>query len=199
MKKRLTTLTLATLLSTTLLLANEEVNAEDEGESFRHKEEKVYFVVKGLTTAGDTITEEEAKIEGKNGRGIGVDIGYRTGMGVNFEVDYAYTKLDVTEKGGAEEISTTGDYHSISLDLLYAYHINEPLAVFAKAGVEYEMEKIDKLDVDKSDTGLLYGVGVEYELKENITLILEYEDTTIEGPKGYTLGAGLVVGLNLLD
>ena len=199
MKKQLTGLTLAALLSSTLAFANEEISGENESENFRHKEEKVYLVVKGLASAGDTIHEEEAKVEGSNGRGIGVDVGYRTGMGVNIELDYAYTKLDITETSADEKINTTGDYHSISLDLLYAYHINEPLAVFVKGGIEYEMEKIDKLDVDKSDNGFLYGAGVEYEVKENMALIFEYEDSTIDGPKGYTLAAGLVIGLDLLD
>ena len=193
------TLTLAGLLSSSVVLANEEKVTENESENFRHKEENVYLVVKGLVSAGDTITEEDAKVKGSNGRGIGIDLGYRTGMGLNFEVDYAYTKMDITEKSTAEEINTTGDYHSVSFDVLYAYHINEPLAVFAKGGIEYEVEKIDKLDVDKSDNGFLYGAGIEYEVKENMALIFEYEDSTIDGPKGYTLAAGLVIGLDLLD
>lgn len=175
------------------------MSAEQESENFRHKEENVYVVAKALVTAGDTISEEDAKVKGSNGRGVGIDLGYRTGTGLNFEVDYAYTKLDVTETNEAEKINATGDYHSVSFDVLYAYHINEPLALFAKCGVEYEMEKIDKLDVDKSDSGFLYGAGVEYEVKENMALIFEYEDSTIDGPKGYTLAAGLVIGLDLLD
>jgi opacity protein-like surface antigen len=199
MKKRLISATLATLLAGTAAFANEEMSAEQESENFRHKEENVYVVAKALVTAGDTISEEDAKVKGSNGRGVGIDLGYRTGTGLNFEVDYAYTKLDVTETNEAEKINATGDYHSVSFDVLYAYHINEPLALFAKCGVEYEMEKIDKLDVDKSDSGFLYGAGVEYEVKENMALIFEYEDSTIDGPKGYTLAAGLVIGLDLLD
>ncbi len=199
MKKQLITMTLATLLGSSVLSAAEESNAAAEGENFRHKEENVYVVAKGLITSGHTITEENARVEGKNGRGVGIDLGYRTGTGLNFEVDYAYTKLDVTEKGDAEEVSATGDYNSFSFDALYAYHINEPLAIFGKIGVEYEMEKIDKLNVDKSSSGFTYGAGFEYEIQENLALIAEYEDSTIDGPKGYTVAAGLVFGLDLFE
>jgi outer membrane autotransporter protein len=199
MKKELLTLTLATLLSSSVVLAEEESNAAAENESFRHKEENVYVVAKGLMTAGHTIYEEDAKEEGKNGRGLGIDLGYRTGMGFNFELDYAYTKLDVTKSENGEKTSASGDYHSFSFDALYAYHINEPLALFVKGGYEYELEKIDKLDVDKSNTGFVYGAGAEYEIKENMALIFEYEDSAIDGPKGYTLAAGLVIGIDILD
>jgi len=200
MKKELCLVALTGLLCTTAAMANEELEGtNEENGTFRHKEEKVYVAIKGLVTNGDTIKDEDTTTKGTNGVGVGIDLGYRTGYGINFEVDYAYTKLDVTEKTATEETTTTGDYHSISFDALYAYHINEPLAIFAKAGVEYEIEKIDKLDVDKSDTGFLYGAGVEYEIKENMALIFEYENSTIDGPKGYTLAAGLVIGLNILD
>lgn len=198
MKKKLFSVALAGVLSSSMLMASEEVETTgEESANFRHKEENVYLVAKGLMTNGDSIKEEDATVKGSNGRGFGVDLGYRTGHGFNFELDYAYTKLDVTETQGEEKTNATGDYHSVSFDVLYAYHINEPFAVFAKAGVEYEMEKIDKLDVDKTSTGFLYGAGVEYEVKENMALIFEYEDSTIDGPKGYTLAAGLVIGLDL--
>jgi len=199
MKKALSLLALSSLLCTTAVIADEEMESTAEqtekGENFRHHEEKVYLVAKGLMTSGDTIKEEDATLKGKNGRGFGVDLGYRTGYGINLEVDYAYTKLDITE--GKEDV--TGDYHSFSFDALYAYHINEPLALFAKGGIEYEIEKINDLDVDKTNTGFIYGAGLEYEIKENMAFIFEYENSTIDGPKGYTLAAGLVVGLNLLD
>jgi opacity protein-like surface antigen len=199
MKKTLTVLTLASILSATAALANEEISETTENkETFHHKEEKVYVVAKGLMTNGNTIQEGDASVKGKNGKGFGIDLGYRTGTGVNFEIDYAYTELDVTETTPIQKTQATGKYHSISFDLLYAYHFNEPLAIFAKIGYEYEKEKINTLGVDKSDTGFLYGAGFEYEIQENIAFIFEYEDSTINGPKGYTLAAGLVIGLDVL-
>ncbi|MBA1432339.1 MAG: porin family protein [Epsilonproteobacteria bacterium] len=199
MKKQLTTVALAALLSASTVMANEEaINENEENGNLRHKEEKVYVVIKGLVSNGDTITEGDARVEGKDGKGFGIDIGYRTGYGVNIELDYAYADVDITETTPTEETKATGKYNSVSLDLLYAYHINEPLAVFVKTGIEYEQEKISALNVDKSDTGILYGAGIEYEIKENIALIAEYEDSTIDGPKGYTIAAGLVIGLNIL-
>ncbi len=199
MKKQLGALTLATLLSTSAAVANEETTDQnEENGTFRHKEEKVYVVVKGLITNGDTIQEGDASVKGKNGKGIGIDLGYRTGYGINLELDYAYADVDITETTPDEVTYATGKYNSVSLDFLYAYHINEPLAVFVKTGVEYEQEKISALGVDKSDTGVLYGAGFEYELKENVAFIAEYEDSTIDGPKGYTIAAGLVIGLDFL-
>lgn len=197
MKKKLFSVALAGVLGSSALMASEEVEtAGEESGNFRHKEENVYVVAKGLMTSGDSIKEEDTTVKGSNGLGFGFDLGYRTGYGFNFEVDYAYTKLDVTESTpGAEDEKKTGDFHSVSFDALYAYHINEPLALFAKIGAEYEMEKISKF---KTDTGFLYGAGFEYELKENVAFIFEYEDSTIKGPKGYTLAAGLVIGLDLL-
>ena len=198
MKKQLSALALVTLLSASAVMANEESTNSTENESFHHKEEKVYVVLKGLMANGDTIQEGDATVEGKNGKGFGIDIGYRTGYGINFELDYAYADVDITETTPTEETKATGKYNSVSFDLLYAYHITEPLVVFVKTGVEYEKEKISALNVDKSDTGVLYGAGFEYEIKENIAFIAEYEDSTIDGPKGYTVAAGLVIGLNLL-
>ena len=200
MQKKIRTIALAAMLCTTAAMANEEIDSSGaEGGNFRHKEEKVYIVPKVLMSSGHTISEEDARVKGENGRGVGLDLGYRTGTGLNFEVDYAYTKVDITEQKGEEKTKTTGDYNSASFDILYAYHINEPLAVFAKTGFEYEKEKIDKLNVDKSDTGFLYGAGFEYEVKENMALLVEYEDSTIDGPKGYTVAVGLVIGLDVLE
>lgn len=207
MNKTLSLLALSSLLYTTAAIANEDLglatekNQEGEkGENFRHKEEKLYVVAKGLITSGDTIKEESSTVKGTDGRGFGVDLGYRTGYGFNIEADYAYTKLDVTEiASNGDKQDASGDYHSFSLDLLYAYHLTEPLAVFAKGGAEYEIEKIDKLDVNKTNTGFTYGAGFEYELKENMAFVFEYENSTIDGPKGYTLAAGLVFDLDLLD
>jgi len=199
MNKTLSLLALSSLLYSTSVMANKEMELTTEkaekGEIFRHHEEKVYVVAKGLITSGDTLKEEDETLKGENGRGFGLDLGYRTGYGFNLEVDYAYTKLDVT--AGGEDV--TGDYHSFSFDALYAYHLSEPLAVFAKGGIEYEIEKIDDLNVDKTNTGFLYGAGIEYEIKENMALVFEYENSTVDGPKGYTLAAGLVIGLDLLD
>ena len=198
MKKQLSIMALVTLLFATTAVANEPTSDTEENLDHRHKQEKVYLVVKGLSAGGDTITEGEAKVEGKNGKGFGVDIGYRTGYGINLELDYAYADVDITETTPTEETKATGKYHSFSLDLLYAYHITKPFAVFVKTGVEYEKEKISKLNVDKSDTGVLYGAGLEYEFMEEMAFIVEYEDSTIDGPRGYSIAAGLVIGLDIL-
>lgn len=193
MNKIMLSLTLNSMLFASLTFANSH-EAHEEQE--HHSESKVYIVAKGLVSAGSSIDEEESTLEGSMGKGAGFDLGYRLGHGVNIEVDYAYANVDITEKKTIEKESLTGNFHSVSLDALYSYHINEPLAVFVKGGYEYETEKIKE---SKSESGFLYGAGLEYELKENLGLLVEYENSTIEGVKGASFAAGLVVGLNLFE
>lgn len=79
-----------------------------------------------------------------------------------------------------------------SLDIAYAYPISHKFELFVKGGYEYEVEKINDLGIDASDTGFIYAAGIEYEINEKVSFISEYEGTTINGPRGNSVFAGAI-------
>ena len=159
-----------------------------------HKEEGRYYVaVKALMTLGDTVQHGTSQLSGATGKGLGIDLGYKLGNGFAVEIDATYAKNDITERDElGDEITVNASYMTSSLDIAYAYPITHVVELFVKGGYEYEVEKINDLGIDASDTGFIYAAGVEYELDEHISLIGEYEGTTINGPRGNSIFAGAV-------
>lgn len=178
MKKTITMLTLAMSMQ---VFAAEGTHAE---ETLHHVESTYYAVVKGLQIQGDTRGEEE----GDTGYGFGIDLGYRLGDGLALEYDFSYAENTV--KSPLEEGSAT--YYTHALDFVYVYEVTEQIGLFAKAGYEYEKEKVEKLDIDADDSGLVYGVGLEYALNHDYKLMGEYEHSTIEGTHGDSVFVGLM-------
>ena len=89
-----------------------------------------------------------------------------------------------------EEAKAT--YYTHALDLVYTYELTETLGVFAKAGYEYEIEDIEEYNIDADDNGLNFGVGVEVAVNHKYKLVAEYEHSTIEGPRGDSIFAGVM-------
>ena len=177
-------LSLALLTSLTSSLCAQEEHTSKSG---------FYIATKALMTLGDKVKHGDATLDGSTGYGIGIDFGYKIGKGFAVEVDATYVENDVTEKNEhGHEITVTGSYITTSLDLVYAYPLTHELEIFIKGGYEYEIEKISDLDIDTSDTGFIYALGLEYELNEDLSLLGEYEATTIEGPRGNSIFAGVV-------
>ena len=163
-------------------------------EEHSEKESRFYIATKALVTLGDTIEEENSKLEGSTGAGIGIDLGYKIGNGFSVEVDVTYATNTVTEiLSSGEKEDFTGTYITSSLDIAYAYELTHTLEIFGKVGYEIEYEKIDTLtDSYESNTGFIYAVGVEYEVSESLALLGEFEATTIDGPRGNSIFAGIV-------
>ncbi|MDQ7041940.1 MAG: outer membrane beta-barrel protein, partial [Sulfurimonas sp.] len=129
---------------------------------------------------------------GSNGAGLGVDVGYKLGAGFSVELDVAYVQADVVEKTVSEEKTAKGTFTTSSLDVAYIHHITHELEAFVKGGYEYEFEKISDLGVDATNSGFVYAVGLEYELSHTHAIALEYEETTIKGPRGNIASLGYV-------
>jgi len=188
MKKILTLLAISSL-------ATLNIYASEVEHSEMHEEQKsdFYVAVKAIATLGDSIEEEHATLEGDVGKGIGIDLGYKLSHGFSVEVDATYVTNTVTEKplhGESEDFSAS--YITTSLDIAYKYPLTHTVGLVAKCGYEYEIEKIDDLDIDNSETGFVAAVAVEYEVSEHMALLGEYEYTTIEGPRGDSVFAGVV-------
>ncbi len=191
----------ALMLSTTLFAT--EANGEEDPsrahiKAKHHKEGNLYIVAKGLISLGDTSTEEakgtepEARLQGENGAGFGVDLGYRLGYGFATELDFAYTHTTVTKSVvGDPDVEAGADYYSYGIDLLYGYHINEEYVVFGKVGWEIEKETISDYGIGGTNNGFSYAAGLEYALSEHWALVGEYEGTLIDGPHGDTIFAGV--------
>jgi opacity protein-like surface antigen len=207
--KTLGSLAAATLLATSLVASEGHEDSHVEGvaeHAPHHKEYVAYVVVKGLMTFGDSVTHEkegghgeheEVTLDGDQGAGIGIDIGVPIAYGFNIEFDFSYAKADVTEKpkeGEGEKETGTGEFFTYALDLVYAYHVTHDFVVFGKGGWEYEVEKIDDFHIDSDDNGFVYGIGVEYSFTHQVGLVAEYENSTIEGPRGAGVFLGVIVG-----
>jgi len=184
MKKILAVLALSSLASLNVYAS--EVEHGTEKNDF-------YIAVKALTTLGDSISEEGATLEGDTGFGLGVDLGYELSHGFSVEVDVTYVENTVTEtlaNGDSEDFSAS--YITTSLDVDYKYHLTHDVGLLVKVGYEYEVETINDLDIDNSETGFVFAGAVEYEVSEHVALLGEYEVTTIDGPRGNSLFAGIV-------
>jgi len=185
MKQLLQTLAFATLI-TVGAQASEHETATKEHKDF-------YVAAKALVTLGDEVKHEESTLDGGVGKGVGVDIGYRVSHNFAVEIDMTYANSDVTEiDAQGEKEDVTGKYITSSLDVVYMYHAMHDLGLFVKGGIEYEVENIDALDIEQTEVGVIYALGGEYEISHHSALILEYEGSTIEGPRGSTVLAGMV-------
>jgi len=162
-----------------------------------HAETGFYTALKAQLTLGEKVEHsEKVDIEGHTGEGIGLEVGYKMGYGFSVEADGTYAHNTVTEvdctTGTCEKTNADGEYMSVSLDLVYTYHLTHHLGAFVKTGYEYENESISKLDVSGSDTGVIYAAGAEYAVGEHTALMAEYEGSTIESPLGSSVFAGVV-------
>lgn len=169
-----------------------ELKSSTELGQTHEKESKFYVATKGLVTLGNSIKEEDSTLDGGTGYGLGIDLGYRIRKGLAVELDGTYTQNTITEvfsNGDKEDLD--GSYATSSLDIVYEHKLIEKLAVFAKGGVEYEREKITHKD-SKITQGYSYSIGSEYEVSESMAILAEYEGTTIDGPRGNGIFAGVV-------
>lgn len=188
MKKVLAVLVLSSLVSLNVYASEEEHHMGEKTEK-----NNFYIAVKGMSTLGDSIEEGSSTLEGSTGVGIGVDVGYKLPYGFSVEIDATYAENTVTEtlsNGDSEEFDAS--YITTSLDVDYKYHLTHEIGLIVKVGYEYEIETIDGLNIDNSSTGFIFAGAVEYEVSEHVALLGEYEATTIEGPRGNSIFAGIV-------
>ncbi|MBT8348291.1 MAG: porin family protein [Sulfurovum sp.] len=176
------------------LEVNEPVLEEVEHAHGHHEESKFYLVVAGMMLLGDETQHGDALLDANNdyGYGIGIDVGYRLGNGFALEYDYTYGKNTVYEITAHEEVEATSTYHTSALDIVYTYEATENIGIFGKLGYEVEWETISELDIDEREDGMVFGAGVEYALNKEYKLLVEYEHSTIEGPHGDALLAGVM-------
>lgn len=181
------------LMLSSLMVLNGYASESEAHSVEHHNESSFYIATKAMYTLGSSIEEEASTLEGGTGSGLGIDLGYRVGNGFSVEIDATYDIDNITEKkSNGEETSVDGTYITTSLDVAYTYHATHEIGLFVKGGFEYEFEKIDALGVDKLNSGFIYAAGTEYEMSETFALIGEYEVTTIKGPRGNSIFAGMV-------
>ncbi|MDF1878317.1 outer membrane beta-barrel protein [Sulfurimonas sp. SAG-AH-194-C20] len=167
----------------------EEMHLEEHA-----SENNFYVSTKAIYSLGASVEEEAVTLKGSSGGGLGIDVGYKLGAGFSVELDVAYVEANIVEKDKItlEERTVKGSFTTSSLDVAYIHHVTHELEAFIKGGYEYEFEKINDLDVDTTNSGLVYAVGIEYELNHTSAIALEYEGTTIKGPRGSIASLGYV-------
>jgi opacity protein-like surface antigen len=152
------------------------------------EEAPFYLVAKGVYILGDNVKHEDVTLEGDSDYGFGFDLGYRLEYGFAIEYDFSYVENDVKE----DQDTLKASYVTHALDLVYSYEIIHHTKLFAKVGYEYEKEKISDLDIDDGSDGAVFGAGVEYELNHTYNILVEYEHSTIEGPRGDSINLGVM-------
>jgi len=164
----------------------EEVSHDTHGSNF-------YVIVKGLTILGDDVAHGHDTLDGDQGYGFGIDLGYRIGNGFALEYDFSYATNTVTETDEAHHThDADATYYTHAIHLVYTYHLTHTLGVFVKGGYEYETEEIEDLHIDSNADGFAYGVGLEYAVNDHYTLMAEYEGSDIEGPRGDAIFVGVM-------
>jgi len=195
MKKTLLAAALSAQLTTQLFAGGDITPVEvHTPEMTEHEtESKFYVIAKALMILGDNVNHgPDVVLDGDRDYGFGIDIGYRLGHGFALEYDFSYARNTVTEDDGHTMEEAKATYYTHALDLVYTYELTHTFGVFAKAGYEYEIEDIDEYDIDVDEHGFNYGVGVELALNHKYKLIAEYEHSTIEGPRGDSIFAGVM-------
>ena len=151
-----------------------------------------YIVTKALMTTSETIKEDSgAMLKADVGGGIGIDVGYTLPYHFAVEVDTSYSKNRVTLSENGEKEDDLASYWTYAMDVTYTLPITHHIGIIGKLGYEFEQEKIKELDIDEKDNGMVYGAGVEYHLSDHYEMLVEYEGSTIESPRGSSLYAGV--------
>jgi opacity protein-like surface antigen len=196
MKKQLLSAAIAAQLLTQLHAGGDFKEVEPaitEVEPIEAEVSNWYIVAKGMMIVGDEVTEETSILDGDRGYGFGIDLGYRISEEFAIECDYSYSENTVTEtRRGYEAEEFDVNYQTLSLDAIYTYEATEMVGIFAKAGFEYEWENIDDLNENNYGFGMVFGLGVEVEMSEAYRLVAEYEHSTIDGPRGDAIFAGVM-------
>ncbi|MCK4442393.1 MAG: porin family protein [Sulfurovaceae bacterium] len=163
-----------------------KVIKEVKKEEPKKEKDGFYTVIKGNYNTGDDVDTFSTD----SGYGVGLDIGYSFGNGLAVELGLGY------DQNQLDNIATENDvaYTSAGLSLAYTYNITKAVGVFAKVG--YGMEKTDidddaTLTYDDSDSGVIYGAGLEYKISDTYGLVAEYEGTTMDSLRGNIVGLGL--------
>ena len=194
MKKALLAAAITAQLSTQLFAGGDIAPVEVQiPEVMEHEtESKFYVIAKALMIMGDKVDHEGSILDGDRDYGFGIDLGYRLGNGFALEYDFSYARNTVTEDNGDTIEEAKAKYYTHALDLVYTYELTETVGVFAKAGYEYEIEEIKDYDIDSDDNGFNFGAGVELAINHQYKFIAEYEHSTIEGPRGDSIFAGVM-------
>jgi len=143
-----------------------------------------YAVVKGLSVMGDSA----GALDADSGFGAGLDLGYRFGNGLAAEADLSFAKSDLNNAAKNE-----ASYKTAALSLVYTFPVTEKVGLFAKAGYMQEQTKVNALNIDDSDNGLVYGGGLEYKINDTYGVVAEYEGSAIDNSlRGDAISLGLM-------
>ncbi|MDT8447975.1 MAG: hypothetical protein RRB13_13870 [bacterium] len=173
----------------------------------------LYVVGKVFTSPGQSYEHSGHRITGDTATGFGLDFGYKIGPSISAELAYSSGSGDVklgqaalvpsfrgsaaattTGETTTHEVTDAASYSSLGLLGVYSLHLGDKFAAIGKLGMVSESEDLGTVGGSSSSTGVVYVLGCEYKLFGHNELVLEYEDTTIDGPRAYTLFVGWKVG-----
>lgn len=175
--------------------------AEDRAGSREDFTSHMYIVGKVFTSPGQDYDHGGHTITGDTATGFGLDLGYK--LGDHWAVELAYSAGSGSVKAHQSSLpllassspsSVDASYNALGLLGVYTAHLGESFSLVGKLGGVSESEDLGEAGGSSSATGLVYVLGCEYKLFGHNELVLEYEDTTIDGPRAYTLFLGFKHG-----
>jgi len=147
-----------------------------------------YFITKILMTTPQSHEHDGATLESGVGAGFGLDFGYMFAEHFALEVDFSYDNNEVTENSAT--IGEDAYYLTYAVDVTYSLHVTHALGLMFKVGYELEQEIIKTLHIDLFETGIVYGIGVEYAFTKQYEIVTEYEHSNIESTRGQSYYVG---------
>jgi opacity protein-like surface antigen len=151
-----------------------------------------YIVTKALYSLGEKVDHGVGKtLESDSGVGIGIDFGYQINHHFAVEFDFSYDENEVEENDNGTLHHADGTYYTYALDATYSHHLSKSLALMGKVGLELEDEQIKELGINTTETGLVYGIALEYLLNKHYEIVTEYEASSIESPRGSSIFVGV--------
>lgn len=179
------------LLIATALLAS-SVSTVAMADTFNFDSNRVY--VGGNAGLGQVDADSEYTNDGKNGFGWNVHSGYN--FTPQLAAEFGYTEFP----GNFGILNNDGNY-AVSLVAKWTIPLQGLYGVFGKAGLAYENHGADVSvagvgNFVAHDDGLAayFGVGVNYALKDNMTLVGEVDSTAFGGsnlPDMWLISVGL--------
>jgi opacity protein-like surface antigen len=135
---------------------------------------------------------------------LSVGFGYQVSEPVGIEVDYlhggtytqSYYVPGITLQGSSEQLS------ALQVMAVGHYNFNDSFGVYAKAGIEHNMDKYTSTNIDyifpalsysvsgtNATNDLAFGVGGTYAVTNNIKLRVQYMETGLSSVNTLSFGA----------
>ncbi len=175
----------------TMMMASHQILASETHST----KSPLYVVAKALVTTPSSMEHENAELSSGMGSGIGLDLGYKLSNHIALEVDISYDHNTIEENLNGVIEDAAANYYTYAVDITYALHMTHAMGLIVKLGYEIEDEEVEKLNISEIDSGIVYGLGLEYAINKNYEIVVEYEHSDIISTRGSSIFSGVKINL----